>query len=285
MGDQSGSVDGDAGSADGAAGTSVREREAREVSDRAGHGSLSRTETLRDAAVRRWDVVSPSATTIGRASDPASDVSESLRRLHEERHPAMRGHSSRIHRLDKLRVAHALCSHLDLTGWQRDRVLGVMEELDLTAFGSQRAVPKVALVVVRHVVDVERRRYLGLEDGEYLAGKSPDELADLYDAFRSIKDEPAFERLLDAHGLDKTSLNRLRNVLVERLDEQGIADRAFGRNPYRDPNLPALRDRGPDAEEEEEGNRAGKGEGNGNGNRDGNGSGSGSGTAEPDGGR
>jgi hypothetical protein len=123
-----------------------------------------------------------------------------------------------------------------------------MEDLDLTAFGSQRAIPKVALVVVRHVVDVERRRYLGLEDREYLAGKSPDELDELYESFRSIKDEPAFERLLEAHDLDKTSLNRLRNVLVERLAEQGIEDRAFGRNPYRDPNLPQLRDRRPDGE-------------------------------------
>ena len=246
MGEQSRADGGEAKPADREAEAWVREREPHEVSDRAGHGSLSRVEALRDAAVRRWDVVSPSATTIGRASDPASDVPESLRRLHEERHPAMRGHSSRVHRLDKLRVAHALCNHLDLTGWQRDRVLGVMEELDLTAFGSQRAIPKVALVVVRHVVDVERRRYLGLEDGEYLAGKSPEELADLYEAFRSIKDEPSFERLLEAHDLDKTSLNRLRNVLVERLSEQGIEDRAFGRNPHRDPNLPQFRDRGPD---------------------------------------
>ena len=244
MGDQFGAGSGGEAEPGRDAGPAVGGYERREISDRAGHGSLSELETLRDAAVRRWDVVSPSATTIGRASDPASDVSESLRRLHEERHPAMRGHSSRLHRLDKLRVAHALCNHLDLTGWQRDRVLGVMEELDLTAFGSQRAIPKVALVVVRHVVDVERRRYLGLEDGEYLAGKSPDELAELYDAFHSIKDEPSFERLLDVHDLDKTSLNRLRNVLVERLAEQGIEDRAFGRNPYRDPNLPQLRDRG-----------------------------------------
>jgi len=226
----------------------ARGYEPRELSDRVGHGSLSRTELLRDAAVTRWDVVSPSATTIGRASDPADGVPESLRRLHEERHPAMRGHSSRIHRLDKLRTAQALCNHLDLTGWQRDRVLGVMEELDLTAFGSQRAIPKVALVVVRHVVDVERLRYLGLEDAEYLAEKSPEELADLYEAFHSIKDEPAFERLLDAHDLDKTSLDRLRNVLVDRLAEQSIEDRAFGRNPYRDPNLPQLRDRGPEGE-------------------------------------
>lgn len=248
MGDQPGSAADGAATGD-AGDPPIGEREPsdpREVSDRAGHGSLSRVEALRDTAVRRWDVVSPSATVIGRASDPASDVPESVRRLHEERHPAMRGHSSRVHRLDKLRTAQALCNHLDLTGWQRDRVLGVMEELDLTAFGSQRAIPKVALVVVRHVVDVERRRYLGLEDREYIAERSPEELADLYDSFRSIKDEPAFERLLDAHGLDKTSLNRLRNVLVERLGEQGIADRAFGRNPHRDPNLPGLRDRSPD---------------------------------------
>lgn len=215
----------------------------REVSTAAGHGTLSRAQAQRDMSVRRWNVVTPAATQIGRPTAGERDLSETVRRLHEERHPAMAGHSARAHRLDKLRVTQALCNRLDLPPWQRDRVLGIVDDLEFTAFGSQRSIPKVALVVIRHVVDVERRRYLGLEDPEYVAQQSPDDLERLYDTFQSIKDEPQFEDLLGRYDLDKTSLNRLRQVLKDQLAEQDLEGRVFGHNPYRDPNLPRLRER------------------------------------------
>jgi hypothetical protein len=40
--------------------------------------------------------------------------------------------------------------------------------------------------------------------------------------------------------IDVTSLNRLRRTLLDRLDEQGLHDAVYGRNPYRDPSLPDL---------------------------------------------
>jgi len=217
----------------------------RAIDAAAGHGSLSRIEARRDATTRRWDVVSPAATQIGRAAGAGTDLSERIRRLHDERHQAMAGHSTRAHRLDKLRVAQALCNAAGITPWQRDRVLGVVDELDFTAFGSQRSVPKVTLVVIRHVVDVERRRYLGLEDPEFLERQSPSELEDFYNAFTSIKDEPEFESLLVEHSLSKTSLNRLRDVLKSQLEERDIEWAVFGHNPSRDANLPSLADREP----------------------------------------
>ena len=102
----------------------------RDVSTRAGDGALSRVDAVKDERIRRWD------------------VDENLRRLHDEQHPAMAGHSARMHRLEKARITHALCSTLGLTPWERDRALGIMVDLDLTAFGSQRAIPNVALVVI-----------------------------------------------------------------------------------------------------------------------------------------
>jgi hypothetical protein len=212
----------------------------RPLSQRPGDGSVRRADLQRDQTVRQWGPVTPSATQIGRAESPEGDLSESVRRLHEERHSAMAGHSSRMHRLDKLRISHALCNDLSLTPWQRDRVVGIMTDLDLTAFGSQRAIPKVALVVIRHVVDRERERYLGLHDEEWIRGLSPDQLDSLYDQFRSITDEEPFSELVTKHGLDVTSLNRLRRVLVEQLREQELTDAVYGRNPHRDPNLPSL---------------------------------------------
>lgn len=210
---------------------------------RAGAGSLSRAAAGRDVHTRRWGVVSPAATTIGRAESEAADLPEDVRALHDERHGAMAGHGERMHRLDRLRITQALCNQLSVTPWQRDRALGIMRDVDLTAFGSQRAVEKVALVAIRHVVDDDRKRYLGLHDREWLRERSPEELEALSEGFQSIKDERAFEALLDRHGLDKTSLNRLQRVLREEVDAQGLAGAVLGRNPYRDTNLPDVRAR------------------------------------------
>ncbi|WP_128478151.1 DNA-directed RNA polymerase subunit epsilon [Halorussus pelagicus] len=212
----------------------------RPLSQRPGDGAVGRADLQRDQTVRQWGPVTPSATQIGRAESPDADLSESVRRLHEERHSAMAGHSSRMHRLDKLRISHALCNDLSLTTWQRDRVVGIMSDLDLTAFGSQRAIPKVALVVIRHVVDREREHYLGLHDEEWIGQLPPDRLGDLYDRFRSITDDPQFSDLVEKHGLNVTSLNRLRRTLKEQLADQHLEDAVYGRNPQRDPNLPSL---------------------------------------------
>ena len=219
------------------------EAEPLEVSARPGDGSLSRLDAVKDERVRRWDVVTPSATLIGRPSDPSDDLPESLRRLHEEAHPAMTGHSSRMHRLDKARITHALCNELDLTPWERDRALGIMVDLDLTAFGSQRAIPTVALVVIRHVVDDEHQRRLGLHDDDWVGSQPPDRLGELYEAYESLTDDGRYRELLGAADLDTTAVNRLTRTLRDQIAEQGLEGAVLGRSPHRDPSLPAIADR------------------------------------------
>jgi hypothetical protein len=216
------------------------EEEVGQLSRRPGDSTVSRADLQRDETTRRWGLVTPSATRIGRADSPDGDLSDSIRRLHEERHPAMEGYSQRAHRLEKLRLTHALCGSLSLTPWQRDRAIGTMVDLDLTAFGSQRAIPKVALVVIRHVVDREREHHLGLHDEKWIADQPPERLADLYEQFHSITDDEQFTALCEQHDLDVTNLNRLRRTLIEQLDEQSLHDAVYGRNPYRDPSLPEL---------------------------------------------
>ncbi|WIV68112.1 DNA-directed RNA polymerase subunit epsilon [Natrialbaceae archaeon AArc-T1-2] len=215
--------------------------ERRRLETRPGAGSLSRVAAQRDATVRRWGVVTPSATVIGRADTPENDLSENVRRLHDEQHAATAGHGARAHRLDRLRTTQAMCNALELTPWQRDVTLGIMDEIDLTEFGSQRAIPKVALVVIRHVVDVDRRRYFGLDDVD-VGELSPDRMDELFARYRAhdVTDDPTFEHLAAQHGLDITSLNRLRRVLKAQLEGEPLP--AYGRNPNRDPNLPALTD-------------------------------------------
>ena len=216
------------------------EQEVGQLSRQPGDSTVSQADLQRDKTTRRWGLVTPSATRIGRADSPDGDLSDSIRRLHEERHPAMEGYSRRAHRLEKLRLTHALCSNLGPTPWQRDRAIGTMVDLDLTAFGSQRAIPKVALVVIRHVVDREREHHLGLHDEEWIAEQPPERLADLYEQFHSITDDKQFTALCEQHDLDVTNLNRLRRTLIEQLDEQSLHDAVYGRNPYRDPSLPEL---------------------------------------------
>ncbi len=228
-----------------ASGEPVDPRAERDVSTRPGDGSLGRVEAAKDEAFRRWDVTTPSATLIGRPENPGEDVSENLRRLHDEQHPAMAGHAERMHRLEKARITHAFCNRLALTPWERDRALGIMTDLDLTVFGSQRAIQKVALVVIRHVVDDERQRVLGLHDREWVAEQPPESLADLHERFDSIKDDPRYRTLMDLVGLDVTSVNRLDRTLQDQLDEQDLRGAVFGRNPHRDPSLPQIRDRDP----------------------------------------
>jgi len=212
-----------------------------DVSARPGDGSLSRVEAVRDEHRRRWDVATPAATRIGRPESPDADVGETVRQLHEEAHPAMAGHGARMHRLEKVRIAHAFASTLGVTPWERDRALGIMSELDLTAFGSQRAVETVALVVLKHVVDDERGRRLGLADEAWLATLSPAAMSTLYDRFDSLTDDDAYRRLLAAYDLDVTAVNRLERTLREQLDEGDLQGAAFGRAPARDPALPAFR--------------------------------------------
>ncbi|UTF53660.1 DNA-directed RNA polymerase subunit epsilon [Natronosalvus rutilus] len=208
----------------------------REIENRPGSGSLSRAAHQRDATVRQWGVITPSATVIGRPDSPETDLSSSVRRLHDEQHPATPGYAERAHRLDRLRTTQAFCNALELTPWQRDLALGVMDEIDLTAFGSQRAIATVALVVIRHVVDVDRRAYFGLDDVD-VSDLSPERMEELFGQYRAhdITDDPTFERLAAHHGLDTTSLNRLRRVLKGQLEAELPA---YGRAPYRDPNLP-----------------------------------------------
>ncbi len=215
---------------------------------RPGSGSLARAALQRDETVRNWGVITPSATVIGRPERPDADLPDRLRRLHDERHPATEGYAERAHHLDRLRTTQALCNVLELTPWQRDLALGVMDDLDLTEFGSQRAIGTVALVVIRHVVDLDRRRYFGLEDLD-VGSLSPERMETLFAEYRAhdITDDPTFRRLAAEAGLDTTSLNRLRRVLTAQL-EAGI--RPYGRDRHRDPAIPRAAPNSPRATDE-----------------------------------
>lgn len=198
-----------------------------------------------DANPRRWDVVNPSATRIGDADDPDDDVDGRLRALHEERRAAMQGNSERCRRLDVARITQAVCNSLDLTAWERDRVLGVVCELDPGAFGSDHTVPQVALLVARRVVDAERRAWLGLDDSGRTETQPPDRLAVLRDRLNRLTDSDGYEQLLADCNLTTAAADRLDALLDQELDEETLRNAVMGRSPHRDSYLPPTAHRTP----------------------------------------
>lgn len=202
-----------------------------------------------DPATRTRDVVNPSATRIGHPqpdeefTDQAcpepetDDIGERLRRLHAERDARLQGNEQRRDTLDIARITQALCNTLDLTPWERDRVLGVVCELDATAFDDHHTVPRVVLVVARRVVDAERRAWLGLDAADDVP---PERLQALSERLTRLADSPAYTRLLSECALSPAAVDAIEAALDRELDEETVREAAFGRSPHRDPALPAF---------------------------------------------
>lgn len=202
-----------------------------------------------DPAPRTRDVVNPTATRIGRPqpdeeftdwdcpAPEADDIGERLRRLHEERDARLQGNEQRRDTLDVARITQALCNTLDLTSWERDRVLGVVCELDATAFDDHHTVPRVVLVVARRVVDAERRAWLGLDSADE---DPPERLQALRERLTRLTDSPQYTRLLTECDLSPAAADAIEAALDRELDEETVREATFGRSAYRDPALPAF---------------------------------------------
>lgn len=198
-----------------------------------------------DTAPRRRDIVNPSATRIGHGSeanafsgadDPETDDCRvRLRRLHEELDARMQD-SERRERLDVARITQAVCNTLDVTPWERDRVLGVVCALDETVFEDSHTVSRVALVVAQRVVDAERRAWLGLDECQ----GPPERLERLQGRLTRIADCEGYDQLRADCALTPSVRDQLAERLDDELDEATVREAAFGRSPYRDPALPAF---------------------------------------------
>jgi len=196
-----------------------------------------------DEQPRRFDPVTPSATRIGHA-EGSDGMDGRLRALHAERRAALQGNPERARALDVLRVTQAVCNSLDLTPWERDRVLGVVRELDGADLQPDRTIPRVALVVARRVVDAERRAWLGLDDHDWRAEQPPERLDALADRLSRLTDgssldgESMYDRLREDCGLTDAAAARIDAALDHELDEATLREAVLGRSPHRDPHLP-----------------------------------------------
>jgi len=85
-------------------------------------------------------------------------VPETRLALHQEgRHPSDGNQSTRLAKLDKKRITQAYCSSLEVPPHLQAEAVRAMLLLDLTAFGNQKRIEAIALLVIELVVDYERR--------------------------------------------------------------------------------------------------------------------------------
>jgi hypothetical protein len=159
---------------------------------------------------------SPMATRIG-DEDDSDDEAERLRELHDGRHHSDGDLSTRQSQWDKKRVAEAICSSLPLAQHESDKVLSVVESLDFSKFGQQKALERVTLGAVAVVVD-ERHRQHDDVDGDII----------------SFTDE--YREMCDSLDLSMSDLATIKRIVREAVD--GGDATVWQREPRRDTHLP-----------------------------------------------
>lgn len=184
-----------------------------------GEGSLSEEELFIDKHIPKTGYETSAATSVGKASE-RGETEERLQRLNEERDRSSDGHAVRMHEIDRRRIMEAICSSLPVSKPERELAVSRFEPLDLTQFGNQKAVEKVALATVRCVVDERRVNH----------GADWDDL---------LRDSPEYEAAKESILDEERGFMNLCNEVEEALKEPHLRSTSgFGTTPGPDPNLP-----------------------------------------------
>jgi len=156
-------------------------------------------------------------TRVGVGAGSTNSRLERLIRHNEGRHQSDGNHSSREAERDKKRITQSFCSSLDVTPLQQQEAVSVMGQLNLNRFGRQKRLEKVAIGVIRFVVDRDRHRY-------FYNGRDPSSIdlskvdeADFPDPFG---EEEGFQKLCESHGMskkDQYSLSQLVKREIKRI--------------------------------------------------------------------
>ena len=121
-------------------------------------------------------------------------------------HRSSGDYSTKKSQYDKIRISTALCNSLDLNSYQTKEVSRVMTGLDLDRFGNQKRVEKVALAVIKVLINRDR-----FERQQNL------------DAIRSSQ-EPAFKQLMEDHEISGSDLYSLSQLVKKELKRRGYYD-------------------------------------------------------------
>ena len=158
---------------------------------------------------------SSAATRIG--EDEESDH-DRLRELNEGRHRSDGEHSVRESRRDKGRIAQAICSSLPLANREKQKVTGVVKQIDYSCFGNQKGIPRVTLGVVAVVVDEQHRDISDISD-----------LVQRTDEFRSVR---------EAHDISMSDIVTIKEKVRDAIQENEGLVTVADKKPMRDPALP-----------------------------------------------
>lgn len=185
---------------------------------REGEGALSEEELFIDKYAEEEVCETLDATSVGPYEDGELDEQEQRLKMRNEGRDED-DFSQRMHEVDRRRIIDALCSSLPVSRPEKEAVKSHFEGLNLDQFGNQKAVKKVALATIRHVVDQRRLDY----------GADWDDLLRNSDEYEDVK-----ETVLDD---ESGFMNLCHNVkaAIESGDGDGWVS-APSRGP--DPNLP-----------------------------------------------
>lgn len=183
-----------------------------------GEGALSEEELFIDKHAEEEVYETLDATSFGPYEDGELDQQEQRLNMRNEGRDED-DFSQRMHEVDRRRIIDALCSSLPVSWPEKEAVKSHFEVLNLDQFGNQKAVEKVGLATIRHVVD-QRRLDHGADWDDLL--RNSDEYEDVKETV--LDDESGFMNL--CHNV-KTA--------IESSDGDGWIS-APSRGP--DPNLP-----------------------------------------------
>lgn len=151
-----------------------------------------------------------------------------LAELNEGRHPSDGTLSARLARLDKKRITLAYTSALGLTPYQRDEAVRAMLLLNLDNFGRSKKIEKVALTVIRIVVNYNRLVQIHGINSSRLS------------KFTRISETENFQDLAAEVELDTRTMTRLERNIKDQLSKVGFFERDSAQDiPHNEQKGPA----------------------------------------------
>lgn len=136
---------------------------------------------------------------------------ERLVRHNEGRHRSDGSHSAREAARDKKRITQSFCSNLEVTPFQQREALSVIGKLNLDRFGQQKRLEKVALAVIKVVVEWDRFDRLKHTN---LADLSDDDIP------QRVLEEEGFCKLLETYDVSRKDLYSVSQLVKRELKNQ-----------------------------------------------------------------
>lgn len=156
-------------------------------------------------------------TRVGIGTGSQQSRLERLIRHNEGRHQSDGKHSSREAARDKKRITQSFCSFLRTTPHQQREAVSVISQLNLDRFGRQKRLEKVALGVIRFVVDRDRQRIVfnghdptSLDFSEIDESKFPDPFVE-YERYQILCKEHEMSRK-DQYSISQLIKRELKRI-------------------------------------------------------------------------